>query len=370
MSKNARSEAGISLSEEEGPSVDVVIAGAGPAGAIAARHLAQAGRSVLIVDRLRAQPPRLGETLPGAAQRLLARHGLATLAVSGEHHAPVGGGLTVWGSDAAVPSDALQDPYGPGLRLDRRHFDSALRAASLEAGCRCWTADVKRLTWQDGVWRINLDDGRHIRAGFIMDATGRRARLARLLGIGQRRKSDLVALYQLAKPAKNAELTRTLIEATPEGWIYAGRLADGRWSIGYHTLAREAVRLRRSPEAWLARLAGAPHLASRLGALSWEGGQVSARDAGGMILDTPYGEGWIAVGDAVLAFDPIAGQGLFNALRTGIAAAEAILTSRYSAYAEEVARVAAIYTGRRLSLYQAESRWADRAFWQTQQHVS
>lgn len=357
------------MSEEEGATVDVMVAGAGPAGAIAARHLAQAGRSVLIVDRLRAQPPRLGETLPGAAQRLLARHGLATLAVPGEHHAPVGGGITVWGSDAAVPSDALQDPYGPGLRLDRRHFDTALRAASLEAGCRCWTADVKRLTWQDGVWRISLDDGRHIRAGFIVDATGRRARLARLLGVPQRRKSDLVALYQRAKPAKNAELTRTLIEATPEGWIYAGRLADGRWSIGYHTLAREAVRLRRSPDAWAARLAQAPHLASRLGALTWEGGEVSARDAGGVSLDTPYGEGWIAVGDAALAFDPIAGQGLFNALRTGIAAAEAILTSRYSAYGAEVARVAAIYTGRRQSLYQAENRWADRAFWQTQRQV-
>lgn len=358
------------MSGEEGATVDVMVAGAGPAGAIAARHLARAGRSVLIADRLRAQLPRLGETLPGAAQRLLARQGLATLAVPGEHHALVGGSLTVWGGDAAVPSDALHDPYGPGLRLDRWHFDTALRDASLGAGCRWWRADVKRLTWREGIWHIGLDDGRHIRAGFIIDATGRRARLARLLGIAQRRKSDLVALYQRAKPAKNADLTRTLIEATPDGWIYAGRLADGRWSIGYHSLAREAVHLRRSPDVWAARLASAPHLTSRLGALTWEGGEVSARDAGGMSLDTPYGEGWIAVGDAALAFDPIAGQGLFNALRTGIAAAEAILTSQFSAYKDEVARVAAIYAGRRQSLYQAENRWADRAFWQTQQQVS
>ncbi len=357
------------MSEGEGARVDVMVAGAGPAGAIAARHLARAGRSVLIADRLRAQQPRLGETLPGAAQRLLARQGLATLAVPGEHHAFVGGGITVWGSDAAVPSDALQDPYGPGLRLDRLHFDTALRTASLEAGCRWWSADVKSLKWQEGVWHIGLDDGRHIRAGFILDATGRRARLARLLGISQQRKSELVALYQIAKPSKNADLTRTLIEATPDGWIYAGRLADGRWSIGYHTLAREAVRLRRCTESWVARLARAPHLAARLGALTLQG-EVIARDAGGMTLETPHGKGWIAVGDAALAFDPIAGQGLFNALRTGIAAAEAILTSQFSAYTEEVARVAALYAARRQSLYRAENRWADRAFWQTQQHLS
>lgn len=60
---------------------DVVVAGAGPAGAIASRHLARAGLRVLILDRLPSARPRLGETFPGAARRLLACEGLGSFLV-------------------------------------------------------------------------------------------------------------------------------------------------------------------------------------------------------------------------------------------------------------------------------------------------
>lgn len=349
--------------------VDVLIAGAGPAGALAARHLALAGQLVLLVDRLRPAPPRLGETLPGAAVRLLARQGLGALAEAGPHHAPVGGGLTVWGGAQAVPSDALRDPYGPGLRLDRAQFDAALRSACLAVGCSWWRANLQHLQRDAGGWRIGLDDGRCVRAGTVIDATGRMARVARLLGVPQLRTSDLVAVYRIGQPATNADLSRTLIEARPDGWIYAGRRADGRWAIGYHTLPKTAVQVRQSPELWAATLGAAPYLRDCLGPVAWAGPGL-ARDAGGIGLSVPYGDGWLAVGDAALAFDPIAGQGLFNALRTGLAAAAALLAATPSAlpaYGAELARVAAIYAGRRAALYQAETRWADRPFWQAQQ---
>lgn len=237
---------------------DVVVAGAGPAGAIAARHLARAGRSVVMLDRLRSHAPRLGETLPGAAQRLLVQQGLADLAVPGPQHARVGGGLTVWGDGHVVASDTLRDPYGPGLRLDRAQFDADLRQASLEASCFWWKVNVSDIKRQDGLWVIGLDDGRILRASYIIDATGRSARIVRLLGVAQQRGTALVSLYQVAKPQKNADLERTLIEATPDGWIYAGRLADGFWAIGYHTLPQEAVRLRRSPDYRVALLRKRP----------------------------------------------------------------------------------------------------------------
>lgn len=46
---------------------DVLIAGAGPAGAVAARVLARAGRRVLLIDDSRPDLPKVGESLPGAA---------------------------------------------------------------------------------------------------------------------------------------------------------------------------------------------------------------------------------------------------------------------------------------------------------------
>ncbi|WP_197434269.1 FAD-dependent monooxygenase [Agrobacterium vitis] len=348
---------------------DIVVAGAGPAGAIAARHLARAGRSVVMLDRLRSHTPRLGETLPGAAQRLLVQQGLADLAVPGPHHAPVGGGLTVWGDEHVVASDTLRDPYGPGLRLDRAQFDADLRNASLEANGLWWKVNVSDIKRQDGLWVIGLDDGRIIRAPYIIDATGRSARIVRLLSVAQQRGAALVSLYQVAKPQKNADLERTLIEATPDGWIYAGRLANGFWAVGYHTSPQEAVRLRRLPDRRIAIFTEAPHLTSCLGALEWEG-PVFARDARSLSAIAPCGEGWYAVGDAALAFDPIAGQGLFNALRTGMAAAEGILASSatgLSSYTQELARVRAIYSTRRQSLYCSESRWLENDFWRVQQ---
>lgn len=178
----------------------------------------------------------------------------------------------------------------------------------------------------------------------------------------------MTALYQVARPEKNAAMARTLIEARPGGWLYAGQLGDGRWAIGYHMLPGDTVRLRARETERAATIASAPFLSACLGALAWEGALVS-RDARGLAASTPCGPGWFAVGDVALAFDPIAGQGLFNALRKGLAAAEAILAAPapdMAAYAAELAKVTAIYSDRRQALYRAEARWPEQAFWRAQ----
>lgn len=349
----------------EAADFDIVVAGAGPAGSIAARRLARAGRRVLMLDRLRPASPRLGETLPGAALRLLIHEGLGDRIVADPHHAPVTGGLVVWGDDNPVASDALRDPYGPGLRLDRARFDETLLDASLAAGALWSKTDVRDVGRRNHGWIVYRDAGPPVQAQVIIDATGRSARLLRRLGQPRHRGAPLVALYQIARPEKNAATGRTLIEAGPDGWLYAGKMGDGRWAIGYHTRPEEVVRLRACDVERAGILASAPHLFACLGALTLEGPLLS-RDARSLAAKTVCGPGWFAVGDAALAFDPIAGQGLFNALRTGLAAAEAILAGgreAASAYAEEVERVAAIYSQRRQALYQAETRWSEQPFW-------
>ena len=49
-------------------------------------------------------------------------------------------------------------------------------------------------------------------------------------------------------------------------------------------------------------------------------------DASPCILSRAAGNGWIAVGDAAMSFDPIASQGLFNALSSALAAAGLLLS--------------------------------------------
>src|SRR5690349_19366476 len=107
---------------------DVVVAGAGPAGAAAAFRLASLGLRVLAADEVQASPHRVGEALPGAAVRLLRSASLPFPNSSGPHR-EIPGTVSAWGAGEAAVSDALRDPYGRSWRLDRVRFDEDLRAA-------------------------------------------------------------------------------------------------------------------------------------------------------------------------------------------------------------------------------------------------
>ncbi|MGB8843986.1 MAG: FAD-dependent monooxygenase, partial [Aliidongia sp.] len=107
---------------------DAVVVGAGPAGAAFALNLAPLHR-VLVVDRLAAPGPRIGESLAPASRRLLGDMGLweAFLAVK---HEPRHGGRSVWGGPQPVEAEGLRDLDGPGWHLDRGKFDRWLRDAA------------------------------------------------------------------------------------------------------------------------------------------------------------------------------------------------------------------------------------------------
>jgi flavin-dependent dehydrogenase len=350
---------------------DVLIAGAGPAGAIAARQLALAGLSVVVADNLAVRPPKIGETLPGAAIRLLNALGLGSITTEQPPlRCAVGGIFISWNDATIVANDGCNDPYGRGLRLDRAPFDAALREAAVAAGaCLMQTQVTSLARWTDE-WGVGLADGRMVHTRWLIDATGRRARLARLMAQRRWRGAPLVALYRTGQPETSKDLNRTLIAAGPEGWIYAGHCGDGRWIFGYHTLPGQAARLHARPECWNDVIVGASGLRDLLGRIALDPG-VHAHDARTAWLDPPAGAGWVAVGDAALTFDPIAGQGLFNAIYTAMSAAKMIQSATshtvLSGYTAEMAKAVAIYAARRRALYGQECRWCDRPFWQVHQ---
>ncbi len=118
--------------------VDVLIAGAGPAGSLAAIHLARAGARVLMVDRATFPRDKLcGDTLNPGAMRVLERVGLraAIEAVS----QPLEGMLLTGTGGVQV-----RGTYGRGLlarALTRRVLDQRLVEAAVAAGVQ----------FQDGV---------------------------------------------------------------------------------------------------------------------------------------------------------------------------------------------------------------------------
>jgi flavin-dependent dehydrogenase len=101
---------------------------------------------------------------------------------------------------------------------------------------------------------------------------------------------------------------------------------------------------------------------------------VAVRAAASHCLDRAAGDGWIAVGDAACAFDPLSSAGIVTGLRSGLEAAReiaGIAGTAGSAPAEYDARVqrrfAAYLDGRR-EQYALEARWPESAFWQRRQH--
>jgi flavin-dependent dehydrogenase len=349
---------------------DAVIAGAGPAGAVAAAGLARAGRRVLLADRPNAGC-KIGEALPGAAVRLLRALDLPAPAPQGPH-APIAGTLSAWGAPDFVGTDSLRDPYGAPWRLDRRRFDADLREAARVAGATARPARLREVARDGDGLRLQFDDGGTERARWVVDASGRSARLARKLGAKRWRDSRLIALYRIGTASADFCDSRSFIEATPDGWWYAARLPSGAAIAGLHTDAANAARIKAEPQTWQAELAATRGIGPIVAATCFTR-VLPAADAGSTRLTAFYGAGWIACGDAAMSFDPISGQGIFAALHSGSEAAQAVHAAldgeraSLGTYARRMDEVWSIYRGRRQALYASEQRWPDRPFWSRRQ---
>ena len=134
---------------------DVVIAGAGPAGAAAAimLRIVAPELSLCLVDA--APPPtlRVGETVPPPIQPILAQLGLWERFRRAGHAASYRT-VAAWGGPALASNEFLLSAHQCGWRLDRARFDLMLAEAAEEGGARRLRAKVRRLAHEAGVWRI------------------------------------------------------------------------------------------------------------------------------------------------------------------------------------------------------------------------
>jgi 2-polyprenyl-6-methoxyphenol hydroxylase-like FAD-dependent oxidoreductase len=151
----------------------------------------------------------------------------------------------------------------------------------------------------------------------------------------------------------------------------------GAGILSFHTDADlSAAIMVRTTDGLLARARHLPMLGELVAQPDWERGQWGYCAAHGAWLTPAAGNGWLAAGDAALAFDPLAAQGLFNAMYLGLAAAEA--TDRHLAgdqtaladYGAEVSAIRQAYRTRHAAWYQLETRWPDQPFWSRRHRAS
>jgi flavin-dependent dehydrogenase len=354
---------------------DVAIVGAGPAGAAAALALARRGFEVVLLAR--DAPPRAeaGETLPAAALGALRALGLDGW-FSGRYPEALGR-ASAWGSARLEVRDGFVDPSGAGWRLHRADFDAGLRRAAIVAGVTSIAIDGLSSIAESGDsrrrWRIATASPQGIGAvtvRYLVDATGARAALARRFGTRVRAIDALIAIQARIEGHPPGPFDAfTLVEAVPDGWLYAARLPDGAQVVVLHT-DRDLLGAATPADALAAALADAPWCARRIGWTSASScAAVSVRSAASGRLARASGPGWAAVGDAAMAADPLSSQGVMNALAGGLRVADAVADDLHGAaaaldsYAEGVDRGWRRFTAHRQAYYAMERRFADRPFW-------
>ena len=307
----------------------VLIAGAGPAGSVAAIVLARAGARVLVLDRARFPRHKLcGDTLNPGSLAILRRLQLEPACDSG---LPVAG-MIVTGEGGV----RVQGHYPAGVigrALPRRDFDASLVKAAVANGARVEEGVLVRGALMDGARVRGLilsgRDGRPLRvtAPLVIAADGRHSRVARGLRLShhppQPRRWAVGAYFEGVSRANSGTVYGEM-HVRRGRYIGVAPLHGGLTNACIVTSDRAALR---DPAALLcSAVRNEPVLAERfadarmlevpavLGPLAVE-------------CERPGVPGLLLAGDAAGFIDPMTGDGLRFALRGAeLAALEALRT--------------------------------------------
>jgi flavin-dependent dehydrogenase len=355
---------------------DVIVIGGGPAGSATALTLSRQGYSIAIIERSAYADTRVGETLPPAIRKLLVSLGVWDRFVAGNHSASPAI-YSAWGNDDLYANDLIFNPYGSGWHVDRTQFDKMLALTAEEAGVTVLReTELVSLSTRSGEWEITVASGerrRRFSAAFLVDASGRRASVARKNGARRISYDHLIGLVDFLSPesAEPLDDSYTLVESQAEGWWYSARLPDRRLVVAFMTDSDLCARDHSRSNFWLRQLQKAPNTFSRTKNHLHRCAH-STLSANSSRLDLISGERWLAVGDAAAAYDPLSSQGVYKALESGLRAARAIEdhftgSHRLQDYANAIQREFDDYLAIRDKHYSAERRWPNSIFWQRRQ---
>jgi 2-polyprenyl-6-methoxyphenol hydroxylase-like FAD-dependent oxidoreductase len=180
----------------------------------------------------------------------------------------------------------------------------------------------------------------------------------------------VAAFFEGGVAAPVEEDSFTLVEAVSSGWWYSSRLPGGKLIAVYLTdgdlLDRAALRV----EGWVTLLQKTEYTAERV--RKYGGGDPTPpriKPANTVRLTTVAGDGWVAVGDSAVAFDPLASHGIAMAMGSGFNAAAGIIgfldghRDAMRDYERLIDRAFASYLLMHHDAYLHEQRWPHETFW-------
>lgn len=311
---------------------DVIVVGAGPAGAATAILLAERGLAVLVLDRARSPRTKIcGEYLSPEGARILDRLGVLK-AVDAAGAVPLTG-MRITGPDGRTLEGRYRPlgdwrPYRDGaLAIERAILDAALteRLRALPTDFREGVRVTDILVECDRVTGVEAVDAggchRDLRAPLVIGADGRASVVAQRLGCRTPHRLRRMALATFISGLPDCREVGEIFVDPPD---YAILNPVGTDRVNFSIvvpLGHVVPYTTRLDVFFEARVKQLPHLARRvagalriapvvaLGPLAY---RVTAPRLGGVLL----------VGDAAGFYDPFTGEGIFSALRGAELAAE------------------------------------------------
>ena len=306
---------------------DVLVIGAGPAGAAAAAVLARAGVAVTMIDRARfPRDKTCGDAISGAALALLDRIGAGD-AVRNGPHAPVRHGAALFPDGAHV-----QRSYAdPGMIVPRLQLDDCIRAAAQRAGAELHEGTRIERLLHDGPAVVGAEGpDMQWRARLVIAADGYGSVALPALGVSTPRGRHLGVSSTLYARGTRHPLGTDVAEHffehdLPYGYAWLFPPVEGVANLGVYLTAEGYAQAGHSLHELLQRfIARHPERFAGMTPVgkvrTWSLPLAPAP----MAVSAP---GLLLAGDAGHFVDPFTGEGIWHALFTGMAAADVALAA-------------------------------------------
>ncbi|MBI5282197.1 MAG: NAD(P)/FAD-dependent oxidoreductase [Candidatus Solibacter usitatus] len=288
----------------------VAVLGGGPAGSMAAERLASAGLDTVILDEKLAWEKPCGG---GVTYRAYSRYPFL---------------LDNASAKKTVTETRMTEPRGGSVTMRLRHpmliysrleLNRMLLERAASAGARIEKARVTGLDRRDSGWTVRTTRGA-LEADFVVVATGARNSL-RNVGTEWSGADTMRALGYWAP----GERDRADIHFLPgfHGYIWVFPRC-GHLSVGICGKGEPASRMRARLEQYMAAQ-GIP-----VKDATFFGHTIPALERPAWARNRVSGEGWLAAGDAAGLVDPVTGEGLYYAIRSGDLAAQTLLDDRHA----------------------------------------
>jgi menaquinone-9 beta-reductase len=309
---------------------DVVVVGAGPAGAAAAVTLARAGREVVVVDKARFPRDKIcGDGLTAGALRLLDDLGLDPGAVPSWQRVDDVVVRGPSGHEVTFPLPRQRGTYAAVAR--RTDLDAALVELARGAGAKVLDGHAcTGVVEGDGEVTATVEGVGDVSAAFLVAADGMWSPVRKHLGLGTSGyRGEWHAFRQYFTDVGPRAASELVVWFEPDllpGYAWSFPLPGNRANVGFGIQRGGKVARVQDMAAIWPELLARPHVRAVLGEAArpesphraWP---IPARIDAAVLT----GRRTMFVGDAATATDPMTGEGIGQALLTGVLAAEAVV---------------------------------------------